>query len=236
MTHADVTTRFIANVFHNPDRPLFSKYDGLEQASDLLGIGLIEFLASVTPFEPSPRVAASRAAASALSFFEYLNAQGFLSYVCICDGPWQTKSKFALRRREKQWDRISLLSVPGVTHVGRPKFFHSDQGFRMAVAAAVEGEALLASLELVRADGACFIVLSRERISESEELISWLFASAFPESKKFDPAVVWPSLVSAVCRDGNFVVRVTGWFDDRETTVGVFGAGGLLQQPLSELR
>jgi hypothetical protein len=217
------------NVFESNEWPLFDPARAARYSRPLPAITIIEFVASRPSASEELDEWAKAAATEAVAFLaSVLRENEYRTLLFVSQGPWQSANRIVKYR--KLWkEHLDLVQTKGVRHIGAEVEINSASGIRFVGLLEVGGEAFIKAVNLVRTDSACAIIQSKRPEIDSEASVRSIFASAFP-TKNGDPQVNldWMTLALHLCPQSDILMRVTGRFDDREASVDVIAAKGVM--------
>lgn len=143
------------------------------------------------------------------------------AWLFLADGPWYTPSRITTHKR--LWSRHKdVLESDGVGLLSDELEFNDRNLIRYAGVVQVSRLAFERSIEVVRNQHSCAIILSSREDFESLENVKAIFDLAFRQIHyKRGISVDWGRLASGLCPLGDVLMRVSGMFDDREAAIDI---------------
>ncbi len=157
---------------------------------------------------------------------------GFHDYdfwLVVAHGPWQPDTR--ITRYRKLWkSNRQLVPFRNLTNRSDEILIESDAGLRYAGMVELDDNTFGQAIELLRTDSACFILASnRSQVHSADSLVN-MISLAFPndDSGMKSTSVDWLNVAASLCARGDFVVRVSGLFDDPEATIDLIFSSEVL--------
>ena len=138
-------------------------------------------------------------------------------YLCAMHDCWQPKT--VMVRHKGLWR--SILDKSDLMSLGSPKevCFERPNSVRYGGLAELNRAQLKWGVTILRKKRASFIIISnRKNVSDAHSL-SAMFEAAFPSDNSRSTGINWLSLSLEMCPLSDIIVRLSGFFDDRESFI-----------------
>jgi hypothetical protein len=219
------------NVFDNANWPLFDKLSVMRDSNPVPNLTVIEFIAERSNISQDLGEIASAAGTEAMILVKEIADKEYRTWLFVAHGPWQAINRIV--RHKKLWkEHHELVSSCGVLNVGEETEIESHGRIRFAGLLEVTGDSFAKAINLVRTNSACAIICSKRPNIDSQTSVRSIFLSAFPKTDGMQSVSVdWMTLATALCPQGDILIRVNGLFDDREVAVDVIASADFVAIP-----
>ena len=162
-------------------------------------------------------------------FGDWAVSQGLSVYLFCAHGPWQPKSVMVQHRR--LWKDLSESWQLANFQLSSEVIIESDRGLRFAGIAKVGPDEFFTSTQILRSEPSNGLIISSRDIMTSEADIRRIFEAAFPISIKEvrETRLELLNFVLTLCPLGDIVVRISGTWDEGETSIDMFMRSELLR-------